>query len=89
MSKVTSVRLTDDLVAKLDRLAASLDRPRAWLIEQAIARYVDEEAWQVAAIGEALAEYRSGPTGLKPHSDVIEQLGKRIRARVAGESPLA
>lgn len=89
MSKVTSIRLSDDLVAKLDLLAASLDRPRSWLIEQAIIRYVDEEAWHVAAISEALAEYQRGKPALKPHAEVMEQLGEKIRARAARESRLA
>ena len=89
MSKVTSIRLSDNLVAKLDLLAASVDRPRAWLIEQAIARYVEEEAWQVAAIGEALAEYETGKSALKPHAEVMEQLEEKVRARAARESPLA
>lgn len=89
MPKVTSIRLSDDLVTSLDQLAASLDRPRAWLIEQAIIRYVNEEAWQVAAISEALAEYQTGKPTLKPHGEVMEQLGEKIRARAGGESPLA
>jgi predicted transcriptional regulator len=89
VSKVTSVRLSEDLITKLDRLAASLDRPRAWLIEQAIAHYVDEEAWHVEAISEALAEYQKGKSALKPHAEVVAQLGEKIRARAASENPLA
>ena len=67
-------------MAKLDLLATSLDRPRAWLIEQAITRYVDEEAGHVAAISEALAEYQEGKAALKPHAEVMEQLEEKIRA---------
>jgi predicted transcriptional regulator len=50
MSKVTSIRLEDDLSSQLDALAVSLDRPRTWVIEQATRRYVTEQAWQVQAI---------------------------------------
>ena len=89
MSKVTSIRLDDELVARLDQLAASLDRPRAWLIEQAILRYVDEEARHIAAIGEALAEYQSGQSVLRPHAEVMERIAGKIRARAACEDPLA
>lgn len=81
MTKVTSIRLSDDVVAKLDHLAASVDRPRAWLIEQAIVRYVDEEAWQVAAIEEAVASYRAGIMTLVPHEDVMRRLDEKVRAR--------
>ena len=80
--KVTSVRLSDDLVARLDGLAAAMDRSRGWLIEQAIARYVDEEAWQVAAISEALSALRSGEETLTPHAEVMERLGEMVRAKV-------
>lgn len=81
MSRVTSIRLSDALAGRLDQLAAALDRPKSWLIEQAIVRYVEEEAWQVAAIAEALAEYESGEATLIPHDEVMEQLSAKIRAR--------
>ncbi len=89
MSKVTSIRLNDDLAAQLEQLAAALDRPRAWLIEQAIQRYVDEEAWQVLAISEALTEHRSGKAVTKPHTQVVEQIEGMIRAKAGDESSLA
>lgn len=89
MTKVTSIRLADDLVAKLDQLAASVDRPRTWVIEQAIARYVEEEAWQVAAIEEALADYRAGTARLVPHEHVMQHLDEKIRAKLGDVDPLA
>ena len=87
MSKITSIRLKDDLCAQLDQLAKALDRSRAWVIEQAIARYVEEEAWQIAAIQEALAEYQAGGAKLIPHEEVMDALDARIKA--AGARPLA
>ena len=89
MTKVTSIRLSDDVVARLDQLAAAVDRPRAWLIEQAIARYVDEEAWQVAAIREALADYDAGTARLVPHEDVVKRLDEKIRAKLGDADSLA
>lgn len=80
MSIVTSVRLADDLSSQLDMLAAAMDRPKAWLIEQAIRRYVEEQAWQVQAITEALADYRSGNATTVPHDQVMERLEARINA---------
>jgi predicted transcriptional regulator len=79
MAKVTSVRLSDELAGQLDRLAASVDRPRAWLIEQAIARYVEEEAWQIAAITEALDEYRQGKASVRPHDEVMRRMEAKMR----------
>ncbi len=89
MSKRSSIRLSDDVTARLDQLAAALDRPRAWLIEQAIARYVEEEAWQVSAITDALAEYRKGGVTLHPHREVMGRVEAKLRAETADANSLA
>lgn len=83
MTKVTSIRLEDELSSQLDTLAVSLDRPKAWVIDQAIRRYVREQAWQVQAIQEALDDYRSGHAELVPHEEVMDRLETRIRAKLA------
>ena len=82
MPKVTSVRLDDALAAELEALAAALDRPKAWIIEQAIRRYLEEQAWQVQAIQEALADYRAGTAELVPHEQVMERVEGRIRVKM-------
>lgn len=89
MSKVTSIRLSDELVSRLDQLATALDRPRAWLIEQAIARYVQEEAWQIAAITDALTAYRKGGAALRPHDQVMARLEAKIRLSTDDANSLA
>ena len=78
MSKVTSIRLSDELAAGLEQLSASLDRPKAWLMEQAIARYVEEESWQVAAITEALVDYRKGTVTLSTHDTVMRRMDEKL-----------
>lgn len=89
MARVTSVRLSDELATQLDKLAAAVDRPKAWLIEQAISRYVEDEAWQVQAIAEALSEYRSGTATLRSHEDVMRRLETKIRERRSDADNLA
>ncbi len=90
MPKVTSIRLSDDLAARLDRLAEAIDRPRAWLIDQAIARYLDDEAWQIAAINEALSEYQEGRALLTAHDDLMKRMEEKVRARAVDDAgPLA
>lgn len=83
MVKITSVRLEDSLSSKLDALAASMERPKAWLIEQAIRSYVQEQSWQVKAIEEAITEYGSGKGEVVPHEQVMEQLEGRIKAKLS------
>ena len=49
MVKARSVRLSDKLLAALDRVAEAVDRPRSYLIRKAIEAYVDEYAeYQIA-----------------------------------------
>lgn len=82
MAKVTSIRLDDDTASKLDKLAIALDRPKAWIIEQAIIKYLEEQSWQVQAIAEALDEYRAGTATLVPHEQVMERLESKLRSKV-------
>lgn len=74
MSQITSIRLEDTLAERLSTLAAALDRPKTWVIEQALTRYLDEEAWQVKAIQEAVDKLHSGRAILIPHDEVMQQM---------------
>ncbi len=51
-----TVRIPDETAERLDRLAAKLDRSRAYVAAQAIEDFVAREAWQIAEIEAALAE---------------------------------
>lgn len=42
-SAVITARLDDEALAKLDQLATTVDRSRAWIVAKAVQRYVDEE----------------------------------------------
>lgn len=54
-SEVVTVRLAPDLKAKLDALAISTKRSTSWLAAEAIAQYLEQEAWQIERIEEAVA----------------------------------
>lgn len=43
--KATSVRLDDDTLARIGQMAEAMDRPRAWLMAEAIKQYVIREEW--------------------------------------------
>lgn len=83
MAKVTSVRLEDELSQRVEALAESLDRSKSWIIEQAIRSYLDEQLWQVAAIKEALEDYRSGNAILVPHDEVVAEI-EELQAEIRG-----
>lgn len=81
MAKVTTVRLDDELSERVDALADAMDRPKSWVIEQAISSYVTEQSWQVQQIKEALADYETGHANLVSHEDVVADL-KELEAEI-------
>jgi predicted transcriptional regulator len=66
MKKITdkqeavTVRLDGRLRRRLDALAQSMDRSNAFLVAEAIAGYVDQQEWQVAAIREGVRQADAG-----------------------------
>jgi predicted transcriptional regulator len=82
VAKVTSIRLDDEIASRLDTLAASLDRPRTWVIEQAIVRYLDAETQFLEAVEEGIRAAEAGD--IVEHDVVVgdlEGFRKRITAR--------
>ncbi len=65
-----TVRLSPELDEKLTQLARERKRSKSDLASEAIAAFVDVDAWQVTHIEEALAEARSGAPGVL-HEDVV------------------
>lgn len=53
---VLALRVPEEIKTKLDRLAQATHRSRSYLAEEAIARYIDREAWQVGEIEQAVQE---------------------------------
>jgi predicted transcriptional regulator len=71
MSKIApvSVRLDAELNDRLAAIAAALDRPKSWVIEQAIADFVRLQEWQLAAIEEGIRDADAGR--LVAHEEVV------------------
>ena len=59
-SEVLSVRLPSELKARLDKIAAGLDRPRNWVVRRALEDYVAAQTWQVAQIRKGLKDADAG-----------------------------
>jgi predicted transcriptional regulator len=73
-SKTVSVRLKPETLTKLDGMAEAMQRPRGWLMAHAIERYVETEAWQVAAIQQAVDELEQRQADLVSHDEVAQWL---------------
>jgi len=71
MSKIApvSVRLDAELNERLAAIAAALDRPKSWVIEQAVADFVSLQEWQLAAIEEGVRDADAGR--VVAHEDVV------------------
>jgi RHH-type rel operon transcriptional repressor/antitoxin RelB len=59
-STTMTVRLSTDLKKRLDRLAESTKRSKSYLASEAIAEYVDANAWQVEEIRKAVEKADAG-----------------------------
>ena len=63
------LRLTPEVSEKLEALARDTKRSKSYLASEAIASYVERNAWQIEEIGRGLEEARSGTPGV-PHEEV-------------------
>ncbi|HSH42505.1 MAG TPA: ribbon-helix-helix domain-containing protein [Arenicellales bacterium] len=71
-----SLRMRDDKIERIDRLAAELGRSRAWVLNQAADRYLEYEEWFAHQVRVGIAEDRAGDT--VPHDEVMAGLRRRI-----------
>jgi len=73
-TSVLTVRIPEETKAKLDKLAQATHRSKSFLAEEAIARYIDLEAWQIGEIEQAIQEADQGD--FAPPSDLAGLLKK-------------
>jgi predicted transcriptional regulator len=81
-TRVVTAHLPSDLAKKLDGLADRLDRPKGWIVKEAIIAFVALEEKRYALTLEALADVDAGRT--VEHAEVqawAETLGKAKSAR--------
>jgi predicted transcriptional regulator len=75
MAKETvSVRLDWETLERLSLMAKATGHKRSALMTHAIEKYVKNEAWQIAAIQEAVDELERGEAALADHEDIAEWL---------------
>ncbi|AMJ62114.1 CopG family ribbon-helix-helix protein [Bosea sp. PAMC 26642] len=72
MTAAFTIRLDDEKLAKLDALAADMDRSRSWIAAKAIENYVELNAWQIARIKEGIAQADRGEFATEEELDAIE-----------------
>jgi len=77
VTKATSIRLDEKKLRRLDRLARTLDRPRSWVLSEAVDRYLDHEEWFAQEVARGIAE--ADRREFVPHDKVIRDLRRRAR----------
>jgi predicted transcriptional regulator len=79
MTTVVSVRTEDSTIEKLDEIAASEDRNRNWVINEAINQYLELHEWQLEHIKKGIADTDAG------HTLTLEEVRARIYAHHAAK----
>ena len=74
-TRVVTSHLPANLARKLDGLAERLDRPKEWVVKQAIASYVALEEQRRCLTMEALADVTAGRTH---QHDEVEALADKL-----------
>jgi predicted transcriptional regulator len=69
-----SVRLDEHTLERLGAIAKATGHSRGALMTHALERYAEREAWQVAAIQEAMGELSRGEADLVDHAEVAKEL---------------
>ncbi|MBV9827920.1 MAG: ribbon-helix-helix protein, CopG family [Alphaproteobacteria bacterium] len=72
---IVTARISAELKAKLDALARSTKRSKSHLATEAIAAYVEQNAWQIAEIEAGIAELDRGEV-MSDHE--VEALYERL-----------
>ena len=67
-SESTSVQLDDETLKRVDQMAEAMDKPRAWLMAEAIKQYVEREEWFVREVEKGVTAADEGR--LVDHADV-------------------
>jgi predicted transcriptional regulator len=77
--KTISFRADAEKIDALDSLAAAQDRPRSYLINEAITNYIELHAYQDSLVRKGLADMRKGR--VLSHEEVVKRLKKTGRTR--------
>jgi len=77
--KTISFRADAQKIDALDSLAAAQDRPRSYLINEAITNYIQLRAYQDALVRKGLEDMRKGR--VVSHEEVVKRLKRTGRAR--------
>lgn len=59
-TKVLTAHVPPDLAERVDRIATRMERPRGWIVNQALAAWIDQEEERYRLTVEGLADVDAG-----------------------------
>jgi predicted transcriptional regulator len=77
LDKMISFRADTNNIAALDTLATAKDRPRSYLLNEALVNYIELHAYQDALVRNGLRQMRKGR--LLTHEEVLKRRKSRRR----------
>ena len=80
-----SVRVPMDLLEKLDKIAAAIDRPRSWVCLRAFRQYLADEGAEILDVQEGIAQLDHGESA--PFDEVVGELMEGITKAEAKRTP--
>ena len=80
VEKTTTIRMDSRTLKRVDGIARAMSRSRAWVINQAVERYLDYEEWFVGAVNRGLQQAQAGE--LVEHGAVVRRWEGRRDAKV-------
>tara|TARA_R110002072_G_scaffold93607_1_gene207358 strand:- start:1584 stop:1835 length:252 start_codon:yes stop_codon:yes gene_type:complete len=78
MANIT-IRTNDEIAEKIGGLAKAMDRPKNWVIEDALKQYLAEQAWQIEGIKQAQSSL-SNKEGVQ-FDTVIKKIRNKIKRK--------
>lgn len=66
--KVASVRMAEEKLQRIDKLAKMTNRSRGWLINQAVDQYLEYEEWYLKSVETGIEDVKAGRT--VPHEEL-------------------
>lgn len=69
--KTASVRMDEEKLQRLDKLADITKRSRGWLINEAVDRYLSYEEWYIKAVEAGMEDVKAGR--VIPHEEIKKE----------------
>lgn len=72
--KSTTIQLEENILDKIDGIAGMLNRPRSWVIKQAVERFIEYEELVIQDVNNGIEEVNQGKVATE--KEVAEVLNK-------------